>query len=156
PRTAAASPGFRSSWSATRCTSPATTAWQNASVSSGMSDEGDRRPALRMASGASANTVRPPAERDAPCPTTCAGFIESRQVRPRSNRDLLSRPVVVRALPGGLDERDDLHGHRDIERRLLRPEHLHDLLEQFAVDVRRADRHGLHALLRERQAAVGA
>ena len=65
-----------------------------------------------------------------------------------SGTNALARAVVRAADVRGLDERHDLQRHRRFHRRLPRLEELDDLLEQFAVDERRADGHGLDSLSR--------
>src|SRR5262249_52748806 len=64
-----------------------------------------------------------------------------------SGLHLLRRAVVVLALQGSLDECNDLYRDRQVQRRLLRLEHLDYPLQQFAVDDAGPDRHRLHALL---------
>src|SRR5262245_20856079 len=68
--------------------------------------------------------------------------------------DPLLDPVIVFAAQRRLDEGDDLHGDRQVERRPTRLEEGHDLLEQLAVDVPRADGDVSDTLLREGQKAV--
>src|SRR4051812_1830636 len=68
----------------------------------------------------------------------------------------LPRAVVGAALVRGFDERDDFDTLVDVQRGLARLEHLHNLLEQLAVDELRADLGRLHALLGERGEAEAA
>src|SRR5262249_7864772 len=72
----------------------------------------------------------------------------------RLHPHLFAGPVVGAAPVRRPGDRHVLDRTRRVEWRLTGLKHLDDLLHQFAVDVLRADRHRLHALLRERQAAV--